>query len=438
MDISKREYLQAKNELSNVAIINVEAKEVNTLDKTELESIKLIIGNNYEEIVRILKEYVEMKEEYYHLIAVWIIGTYVYESFSTFPYLFINAMRGSGKTRLLKLIKALANNGDLVTSIREAVLFRTARGKTLCIDEFEGLNKKENAPLRELLNACYKKGMKVQRMKKQKTLQGEEQVVEEFEPYTPIVMANIYGMEEVLGDRCITMILEKSSEKRVTKLMEDFESLEEIKVLKSSFLVVLVKLCSYFGVDGYLLKWNKYIKMKYPSLYTLTTLTAQTTLTTPTKIEQIVAINDDEFFTKIDETEINGRNLELFFPLFVVAKFIDYNLFEKILEICKNMTKEKKQEEMTESRDVAFIEFVSRNQEDENYTSVKKITNDFRFYLGDDQNDEPWLNTKWVGRALRRLCLTSDKRRVGEGIEVRLNVNKAKEKIKSMKNAPKN
>jgi len=36
-------------------------------------------------------------------------------------------------------------------------------------------------------------------------------VIEEFAVYCPIAMANIRGMENVLGDRCISLILEKSS-----------------------------------------------------------------------------------------------------------------------------------------------------------------------------------------------------------------------------------
>ena len=52
-------------------------------------------------IAQILKT---LKEEYYDLVAVWIIGTYCMPGFETYPYLFINAQKGSGKTRLLKSI----------------------------------------------------------------------------------------------------------------------------------------------------------------------------------------------------------------------------------------------------------------------------------------------------------------------------------------------
>ena len=38
--------------------------------------------------------------------------------------------------------------------------------------------------MRELLNTAYKKGLNVLRLKKQKTLNGEEQIIEEFETFS--------------------------------------------------------------------------------------------------------------------------------------------------------------------------------------------------------------------------------------------------------------
>jgi len=72
----------------------------------------------------------------------------------------------SGKTRLLKIIASLTK-GDILSSLTEAILFRT-KG-TLCIDEFEGIIRKGNENLRELLNTAYKKGTKVKRMIKKKS-----------------------------------------------------------------------------------------------------------------------------------------------------------------------------------------------------------------------------------------------------------------------------
>ena len=107
----------------------------------------------------------------------------------------------------------------------------------------------------------------------------------------------------------------------------------------------------------------------------------------------------------------------------------------KTLEIAKNITKEKKGEEFMESRDVSLYDFVAGKGIDYlDYVSIKQITMEFRVYLGDDEEDERWLNTKWMGRSLKRLNLVLDHRRQSKGTEVRINIDKAKEQLKLFQN----
>ena len=402
---------------------NIREKKPSDYSESEL---KQLLGKSYEDIIEVLKEYTDLKEDYYSMIAVWIIGTYFHDSFSTYPFLFLNAMRGSGKTRTLKLIMSMAQRGEILTNVTEAVLFRYPKGNSLGIDEFEGLMRKGNEAIRELLNASYKKGNKVRRMKQKKTPEGTEQVVEEFEPYKPICLANIWGMEEVLGDRCITLILEKSSKPDIMRILEDFDTKPQIKIIRMALSEVLVSLCSYFSVEGYIKAWNKYVKQKYTTLYTQTTLTTHTTQTTPDNLL--------EMFNKIDEIGINGRNLELFFPMMLIAKMIGEDVFKCILGVANTLNKEKRKEEMMESKDVSLIDYVSQLEQTINYRSIRHITIGFRDFIGrvDDQDDK-WLNEKWVGRALKRLELIIDKRRVAHGNEVTLNIDKAKQKIMGFK-----
>lgn len=413
-----------------------ELDEYNLRDiKLEKDELSIILGKIYEDIGSILKEYCDLREDYYTLISLWVIGTYIHKSFETYPYLFINAMRGSGKTRLLKLIAALSNKGDVIGSLKESVLFRTPPGTTICLDEFESIGNKENQALRELLNAGYKKGMKIKRMKKVKKLTGEDFEVEVFEPYTPICMANIWGIEEVLGDRSVTMVLEKSPDPYFNLIMEDFGEKPEIKDIKARLEANLVQLCSYFGVGGYIERWNNYIKQRYRNTSTFTTFTTQTTQTTQLK-PNILTFSDTtltQFFNRIHDSKINGRNLELFLPLFLIARFINEQAFDNILTIASNITKERREEEMVESKDVAFIDFISQRGLQLEFVSIKKVTTNFRMFLGDDEMEEKWVNTRWIGRALKRLNLIKEKRRVREGIEVILDTQKAIEKLKNFK-----
>jgi len=329
------------------------------------EEIKILMRKSYYSLINILKKYLDLKEEYYSIIALWIIGTYFHDNFQSFPYLFFNAMRGSGKSRALRLICCLSKNGNVMASPTEAVLFRVQG--TLGIDEFEGVAGKDKNAIRELLNGAYKKGIKIFRMKKKKVLGQEELVAEEFEPYRPIVMANIYGMDEVLGDRCLTLILEKSNDAMKTRLIEDFETNEEVNEVK-----VYLKECSLCSVvmsKNIYRDWNNYIIDRYKT--TLTTLHTYNTYTTQTT-QQL------ELFNKISNTGIIGRNLELFLPIFFLGSLISEEIFDGILKSALEITTERKHEEEIESIDVMVYDFISREDSRLEYHSIKDLVNSFR------------------------------------------------------------
>jgi hypothetical protein len=380
----------------------------------------------FDNIIKVLKKYLDLKEEYYPLIATWIIGTYMHKSFYSYPYLFFNAMKGSGKTRTLNLILCLANKGLLLGSISEASLFRTSNDTTMGIDEFEEVGKDDNQALRELLNAAYKKGLKVPRVKEVRKINEEtgksekSYEVELLEVYRPILMANIWGMDEVLGDRSITLTLEKSSKQNITNKIEIFDLDDEILALKQDlvqFSVVSVDVVSPGGQTNHisLLKaWNLYIDNIYTTLNYITTLDTLNTI----KLH---------LFNKIRESGISARNLELSFPLIIVAEM--FGKETEVIAILKQIMEDKKEDELFESKDTRVFDFIS-TKETADFLSVKQLTNEFRNFIEATMDDLDWCNTKWFGRALKRLCLVKDKRRIGEGVMVKLDIEKAREKLK--------
>jgi len=406
------------------------------------ENLKLGLKEAYYSTIEFLKDYIDMKEEYYPLVAVWTIGTHFHNSFRSYPYLFVNSMKGSGKTLLLELIKFLSKDGDMLNSLTDAVLFRSQG--TLCIDEFEGVMRKGKESLRELLNSAYKKGAKVKRLRKTSTKEGEKQVLEEFDVFRPIAMANIWGMEEVLGDRCLNITLEKSGRPEITKKQPIFD--EDIKksiyfnldcanLLSSHNLSVECVESTQCRVDVECLyrEWNNFITHKYAINdtqihHTLTTLHTHTTQTTPFFDDRLTE-PFLELFNKIDATEIQGRHLELFFPLFIISYLIDYFVLEKMLNFAKDIIKQKKIEEITTSKDVCVFDFVSRKEPTQEYHSMKKIAKEFQEFLEIETEEVKWFSAQWFGRALQRLNLIIDRRRLGKGVEITLNVQKAKEKM---------
>lgn len=420
---------------------NPEYEKFAVLTSLEPHQIRMLLADCYSDMLKVIKRYVDMPEDKMKIIAIWTIGTYFHEAFNTYPFLFFNAMRGSGKTRTLKLISALGAKGDgsVQNNLTDAVLFRIPKGTTTCIDEVEQIGSKEKQTLRELLNSAYKKGMKVKRMKKVKKNGEENQVAETFEPYSPIAMANIWGVEEVLADRSIVIILEKSNNPAITKMVEDFDCNDTIYQLKRTLEAVSVVSVMSLREKNYIQKWNDYIHNKYNGITTLTTLTTYNNTKQhqeQDRYDKLKELDLEEFFNKIDNLGIHGRNFELLFPLLLVAQHIHDEVFDDILKIGSQIIQDKKEDEYSDSKDVSLYEFVCSDYCTAyglTHIPLKEMTIKFREFLGDSDDQDRWLNDKWLGKALKRLNLLLDKKRVSSGRLVMLNYAKAKEKIKMFK-----
>ena len=90
----------------------------------------------------------------------------------------------------------------------------------------------------------------------------------------------------------------------------------------------------------------------------------------------------------------------------------------------------KKKEFNIKDIDVLFIEWVSQQRYLRNYIGVDTITKKFKEWL---DSSEEWINSRFIGRMLKRLKLYCLKRRVGKGIEVLLDVKKAELDLKELK-----
>lgn len=333
----------------------------------------------------------------------------------------------SGKSRVLKLISYLSSKGKMLGSLNETTLFRTAQeGHTFCIDELERIGSKEKGALRELLNAAYKKGVCVERARKVKAQDGEKYEIEKFEVFCPICMANITGMEDVLEDRCISLILEKSSRPEITRKMEIFELDDDINELKRTFGVVCAV---YLPIKNIYRAWNVHLDLTLENEGNYTNNTHNihninyTTNTTNNMINTI-------FFNKVIKTSLDGRHLELFFPLFYISSLVSDEIFEETIKTSEWITKQKKTEDLTENRDVNLIDFVANMNFTSDFIPIKSLLKDFKEFLQEEEQESKWTNTKWMGRALKRLVLVKEKRRMRYGIEVILDFKKAQTKIK--------
>jgi len=392
----------------------VEEIKTPTIKEQELLLGELGLKKYHAKIEKVLKKFIDMREEYYSVVALWIIGTYLHKQFSSYPYLFFNAMKGSGKTRMLNIIANLSKDGRNAGSMTEAVLFRTAYKRTLCLDEIEKIDK--NEALNLILNSGYKKGLSVERMAKRKTPEGDIEEPELFNVYCPIAMANIKGIRDVLSDRCISIILEKSAKKNITRLIENFDNDIEFKTIKGGLNRLTEKISSdlnYFG--DVIEKWNLFV------------FSSEKQDTYDTYDTYDIKDRYAPLFNKIDKTGIQERNLELFFPLFIIADICGKKILDNLINFSKEVVKEKRKQDREENRDVQIYEFISQYPNRE-FVFMSELTKDFREFVGAEVQDT-WINSFWLGKRLRTLNLVLDDRRQRQR-SVLLDIDRAEKQFK--------
>jgi hypothetical protein len=205
-------------------------------DRLRLYKLRKVVGDKkilslpeiYKRLVSILQTYIDTTPENLMLLSLWTIGARYHSEFNTFPLLHALAQKGAGKSRTLRLVSSIIGNGSCELSLTEAYLFRRPCTPAF-FDELESIDSREKANLRELLNSAYKKGTEIIRY--YKAFDGKQKE-ERFSPYYPIMIANINGLNEVLADRAIQVVLRKSH-KAQTLLIEDFAENVEIKNLRS-------------------------------------------------------------------------------------------------------------------------------------------------------------------------------------------------------------
>lgn len=171
----------------------------NEIDDKELDP-KLIIRR----LEAFIQRYFYAEDEnIYKVLALWIYGTYCYELFGQYPYLFLNGPKGSGKTVLDVCIDLLAFNPKMTVSITNAALFRSIsiEGGTLILDEMENLttrNKTADSDLAAVLKGGYMRAGYAMRCDK-----DNGNLPQMFGVFGPKVISNIFGLEDIIGDRCI-------------------------------------------------------------------------------------------------------------------------------------------------------------------------------------------------------------------------------------------
>ena len=170
----------------------------------------------YKKVYSIWKKYMDFPNELdYVYQTLWSIATYFFNLFNTFPYNYFGGITGAGKTKSQDVEQHMAFNAIHSNNMSPATIFRLIQNGrcTLLLDETEALSTKGKVSertyeIRTLLLSGYKKGAVAYRCDKNKK---DRMVPTPYETYSPKSLANIRGLEDVIGNRCKSTIIKKST-----------------------------------------------------------------------------------------------------------------------------------------------------------------------------------------------------------------------------------
>lgn len=158
----------------------------------------------FSDLCRFIKAHVELPRDQpveYAVLAAWVLHSYLMERFTSTPYLYFFGPFESGKTRANSTLRQLARHGLSTVGITEAALFRANEfyRPSFFLDELH--LGKDSSSLLDLLNARYKRGMRIVRVNCDKT--GPDSL-ESFEVFGPTSISTTASFLPTLQSRCLT------------------------------------------------------------------------------------------------------------------------------------------------------------------------------------------------------------------------------------------
>jgi len=323
-------------------------------------------------IEKIYFKYSELKDEmWYSILPLWVIGTYLYYIFETYPYLAFEGLKNTGKSKTARITTRMSFNGIFSVNASEATLYREieALRPTFGIDEAEILKDPEKSrSIRAVLNAGHFKGASV--LRQEKTHKGDF-YTRHYSVCSPKVIANTRGLEDTLESRTIKIVMLRAKTEK--GLLLDTETSENWNYVRH--------LCYAFALCFF-----KEIRQIY--------------LTDP-------------------EVKISSnRSNDLWCPLLAIARFIflKYNQdrFKAIKDFALNQVG-LSQEDGLDDRTGALLMALRDLTKDRDITvsSSQDIKKAIAAYLEDEEATS--INTKWIGWKLKSFGLSKDKQRVSKG-----------------------
>ena len=173
-------------------------------------------------IVGILKAHAILPKGAETAIALWIVGSYGYDSFRIFPKLLLSSPeKRCGKSTLLEIVRSLSHRALMASNITPSAIFRCidAWKPTLLIDEADTFVH-GNEELRGIINSGHTRSTAyVIRVV------GDDFEPKQFSTWAPMVLAMIKLPPDTILDRSVTISMRrKLPGESITRLPVDFPS----------------------------------------------------------------------------------------------------------------------------------------------------------------------------------------------------------------------
>lgn len=156
----------------------------------------------------------------YDILTLWIMGTYMYWAFDSFPYIHLSGTPDSGKSRVQRLSSCLTFNGYFTESISNSSIFRYVEDMraTLHIDEQEFLGSEKALETISILNSGYHKAGNATRQEAYTDKDGNRKFQTiSFSTYSPKMLSGIRGLDKTLQTRSINIPMRPTTDKQFSR-----------------------------------------------------------------------------------------------------------------------------------------------------------------------------------------------------------------------------
>lgn len=156
----------------------------------------------------------------YDILSLWIMGTYMYWAFDSYPYIHLSGTPDSGKSTVQKITSFLSFNGYFTESISNSSIFRYVEEMraTLCIDEQEFLGDENASETKSILNSGYHKSGNATRQEQYTDKDGNKKFMTvSFSTYSPKMLSGIRGLDKTLQTRSINIPMKPTTDREYSR-----------------------------------------------------------------------------------------------------------------------------------------------------------------------------------------------------------------------------